>query len=88
MTTIVEDEDRLRDRYEAEIEDGSLAMKPYCACGNLLDEEYFCEKCKRRCHCNLILCDNEATLDLVKTFIRKSPSFSVFRAELKVGTEK
>lgn len=82
MTTIVE-EGRPRDHYEATLEDGSLVMKPYCACGNLLGEDYFCEKCKRRCHCNLIVCNDEATFDLVKIYIRRSPSFSAFNAKLK-----
>ena len=88
MTTIVEDENRPRDHYLALIEDGSLVMKPYCACGNLLDESYFCDKCQRRCHCNLILCDSNQTLDMVNTYIRRSPSFSVFRAKLKTEAEK
>ena len=83
MTTIVEDEGRPRDHYKASIEDGSLEMKPYCFCGNMLDENYFCDKCQKRCHCNLIVCEDEATLDMVNTFIRKSSSFSAFRAKLK-----
>ena len=83
MTKIVQEDNLARDYYEAALEDGSLAMKPYCACGNILGEDYFCEKCKRRCHCNLIICDNEVTYDQVKTYIRKSSSFSAFNVKLK-----
>ena len=83
MTTIVEKEDHPRDHYEAAIEDGSLVMKPHCACGNILGEDYFCEKCKRRCQCNLIVCDDQATQDMVKDYIRRSSSFSAFKTRLK-----
>ncbi|MFP3869341.1 MAG: hypothetical protein ACLFVT_00480 [Syntrophobacteria bacterium] len=81
MTRIVE-EKRPRDHYKATVENGSLVMKPYCACGNLLDEDYLCEKCNRRCHCTEILCDTHATLELVKRYIRQSPQFAAFRAKL------
>lgn len=83
MTTIVEERSHPRDYYKAALEDGSLVMKPYCSCGNILEENYFCEKCQKRCHCSLIVCDDEATLELVQTYIRKSPRFSAFRAKLK-----
>ena len=81
MTEIVE-EKRARDHYKASMEDGSLVMKPHCACGNPLDEEYFCEKCDKRCHCNEIICDSEATLELVQGYIKRSGQFSAFRAKL------
>ena len=70
------------DYYEASLENDSLVMKPYCACGNTLDEDYFCEKCNRKCHCNLIICDNEATLKLVKRYTRQSSKFSGFKTKL------
>jgi hypothetical protein len=82
MTTIVEKNNLPRDHYRANLEDGSLVMKPYCACGNVLNEDYYCEKCQKKCHCNQIICDDEATLQLVKTYIRKSSQFSVFKAKL------
>ena len=83
MTKIVEDEERPRDHYKGKIKNGSLEMKPYCACGNLLDDNYFCDRCQHRCHCNLIVCEDQETLDKVNAYIRKSPSFSAFRAKLK-----
>lgn len=82
MTKIVEKNTLPRDYYAATLEDGSLVMKPNCACGNALNEDYFCEKCDRRCHCNQIICDSEATLELVNNYIRKSPKLSAFRAKL------
>jgi hypothetical protein len=81
MTEIVE-EKRLRDHYKAEMEHGSLVMKPFCACGNELDEDYFCDKCSKRCHCNEILCDSEATLEVVQDYIRRTAQFGGFRARL------
>ena len=83
MTTIVEKERRPHDYYDACFEDGNLTMRPYCACGNVLDEDYFCEKCNKRCHCNLILCRDDATLNIVNSYIRNAPSFSIFKAKRK-----
>ena len=81
MTQIVENDNLPRDYYEASIEDGSLMMKPYCGCGNSLNEDYFCEKC-RKCHCRLVICNDEATLALVRRYIRESSQFSSFEARL------
>jgi hypothetical protein len=85
MTQVL-DKNSPRDYYEASLENGSLVMKPYCACGNALNEDYFCEKCHRKCHCNQIVCDNEATLKLVKRYIRKSSQFSAFKVKLAGNT--
>ena len=82
MPDIIEENDTPRDYYAACLENGTLTMQPYCACGNSLDEDFFCEKCRRRCHCRQIICDNTDTLKLVKDYIRKSPQFSAFEAKL------
>jgi hypothetical protein len=82
MTTIVEKNDLTCDHYEATLENGSLVMKPYCACGNSLNENYFCDRCNKRCHCHQIICYNEATLKLVKSYMRKSSQFSAFKVKL------
>lgn len=83
MTTIVEKNDLPPcDHYEATLENGSLVMKPYCACGNSLNEDYFCDRCNKRCHCHQIVCDNEATLKLIKSYMRKSSQFSAFKVKL------
>jgi hypothetical protein len=82
MTKIVEKDNIPRDYYTASLKNESLVMQPYCACGNSLDEDYFCEKCGKKCHCHLIICDNTVTLNLVKDYIRKSSQFSGFKAKL------
>jgi len=82
MTKIVEKNNPPSDYYEAALEKGSLVMTPYCACGNTLNEDYFCEKCRRKCHCNRIICNDEAVLELVKSYIRKSSQFSAFKVKL------
>jgi len=82
MTKIVEKNNLPCDQYEATLENESLVMKPYCACGNSLDEDYFCNKCNRHCRCNQIVCDNENTLKVVKNYIRKSSQFSAFKVKL------
>lgn len=70
------------DFYRAYLENGELVMQPFCACGNMLDENYYCENCSRQCRCYLILCKDGATLARVQANIRKSPQFSVYRAKL------
>jgi hypothetical protein len=82
MTQIVAKKKMPRDYYEATLENGELVMSPLCACGNRLNDDYFCEKCRRECRCHLILCQDEATLDLVRQYIRKSSQFSGFTANL------
>jgi hypothetical protein len=75
--------------YYAHLEDGQLVMEPYCSCGNALDEGYNCEKCKKHCQCSDILCEDQATLNLVEKYMRTSPKFRHFNAMLgkKKSTE-
>ena len=87
MTEIVEKENIPRDHYMAGLENGSLVMQPHCACGNSLDEDYFCEKCRKKCRCHLIICDKIETLNRVRDYIRKSSQFSGFKAKL-AGTKE
>lgn len=82
MTMIIEENDVFHDYYEATMENGSLVMEPHCACGNPLNDDYFCEKCNRKSHCRLIVCDNETTLERVKNYIRKSSQLSKFKVKL------
>lgn len=81
MTKAVE-ETASYDHYKATLEDDSLVMKPYCGCGNILDEDYFCDKCDRKCHCHQIICDTEATLKMVESYMRRSSRFSAFKVTL------
>lgn len=71
------------DYFFATMEEGSLAMEPYCACGNRLPEEYFCEKCNRQCRCTEIACDNEETLEFIDHLIATNPKFRNFKAYKK-----
>ena len=71
-----------RGAYYACLEDGQLVMEPSCACGNPLDETYLCDKCDKRCQCTDILCEDQATLNIVEKYIRTSPKFRGFKAML------
>lgn len=82
MTQTQKTENKNRDYYDATLKNGSLVMTPRCACGNVLNEDYYCEKCNRRCHCYQIVCDNSATLDLVQKYIRESSQFAGFSVSL------
>lgn len=76
------DKARRKDYYRAHLEDDELIMTPFCACGNLLDDDYYCEKCNRHCRCYEIICEDSTTLERVQAYIRNSPQFSVYKAYL------
>jgi len=71
-----------KDYFIASHEEGELIMKPFCACGNYLDEKYFCTDCSKQCMCTHVFCTNEDVLDQVSGFIKNSPSFRHFKAVL------
>lgn len=68
--------------FYARLEDGQLVMEPHCSCGNQLDENYYCDKCKKHCQIPDILCENQATLNLVEKYGRTSPKFRNFNVML------
>jgi len=68
--------------FYAYLEAGQLVMEPYCSCGNPLDENYHCDKCKKHCRCTDILCEDQTTLNLVEKYIRTSPKLRNFNAML------
>ncbi|BBO76815.1 hypothetical protein DSCW_42320 [Desulfosarcina widdelii] len=82
MTQMVEKGNVPSDYFEAALENGELVMAPCCACGNRLDDDYFCEQCHRACRCRLVLCRDADTLDRVRQYIRKSSQFSGLTARL------
>jgi hypothetical protein len=82
MTAATEKHTLHRDHYKATLKNANLVMIPYCACGNVLNDDYFCEFCNRRCHCTHIICDNRATLDMVQKYIRESSQFDAFTTSL------
>ena len=82
MTTVIENNNISPDYYKTTMENGFPVMEPHCGCGNLLNDDYFCVKCNRKCHCRLIVCDNENTLERVKDYISKSSQFSGFEVKL------
>lgn len=82
MTQSMGKTDPPKDHYKATLESGNLVMSPHCACGNVLNEDYYCERCHRRCHCDQIQCDSAATLELAQKYIRESSKFAVYTAIL------
>jgi hypothetical protein len=76
------------DYFMAHLEKGELVMEPHCACGEMLNEEYFCETCHRQCRCLEIRCENEETLRHVQDSIEKHPGFQRFRVVLMDRDEK
>lgn len=74
------------DHFRASLEDGGLAMKPFCRCGGQLNEDYHCAACNRDCRCTTFVCDDEATLAAVKRFVEEQPSFEGFRTLLAGDT--
>jgi len=77
-----EDKDVALAAYYAYLEDGQLVMEPYCTCGNALNENYYCEKCEKHCRCTDVICEDQATLNLVEKYMRNSPKFRNFNVTL------
>jgi len=71
-----------QDCYRARLDDGELIMEPFCACGQALNEDYFCDRCQRKCRCEHVICRDQATLEKVRQFILKASQFSGFSASL------
>jgi len=79
-------DDGVVDFYYAALENGELVMEPHCACGNFLEEAYFCDACNRRCVCSEIRCKDSATFEYVKGFLKDNEKFKNFTAVLDAGT--
>jgi len=71
-----------RDFFLAKWEEDQLTLEPFCSCGQTLDEDYFCPKCRRQCEISFFLCEDSATLSVVRRFIQGNPSFRNFEADL------
>ena len=82
MTKFTESTNTPDDYYFASLENGSLTMQPFCGCANRLDEDYYCESCRKKCRCHQTVCNDADTLELVKRYIRKSSQFSGFRVKI------
>ncbi len=82
MTISTQDQAGAQDFYRARLENGELIMEPFCACGKALNEDYFCDRCQRKCRCEQVFCRDQETLDKVTHYILKSSQFSGFKASL------
>lgn len=71
-----------QDYLLAKWEGAELVMEPSCACGNALEEDYFCHSCKRECDCTFIACNDPQALSVVEKLIQGNPSFKNFKASL------
>lgn len=71
-----------KEYFIATLEEGELAMKPFCSCGNHLEEDYYCDQCNKQCLCITIFCTDDETLAKVQHFIDNSESFKKFQASL------
>lgn len=78
-----------RDYFIACMEDGSLGMKPYCGgCGLQLNEDYYCDNCKRQCLCTHIKCEDRESYGLADALTKKNESFKNFTVEMLVRPSK
>ena len=74
----------IRDYFVASMENDSLIMEPHCGkCDAHLEEDYYCEKCRRNCLCLDIYCEAEDVYEKVSNFIRIQPRFKKFKAFLR-----
>ncbi len=70
------------DYFRACLKDGGLAMKPFCRCGQQLNEDYHCPTCDRDCRCTSFVCADEKTMAAVQCFVDEQPSFAGFELRL------
>lgn len=71
-----------KDFFYATLEGAELIMKPHCACGNPLLEDYYCEKCQEQCRCTEIRCKDKKVLDYVNGMLTSNKRFHNFTAVL------
>ncbi len=71
-----------KDYFIAQWQDEQLYMIPHCHCGNEVDERYHCDRCQRECTCQVILCRDAQTLNVVEKFIHGNPHFKHFEAHI------
>lgn len=76
--------ERAVDYLQASIEDGQLVIEPFCSCGSMLDENYQCPECNRKCDCKFVACEDPQALAIVEKLIAGNPSFRNFEASLIV----
>jgi hypothetical protein len=75
-------EQEKKDYFLTTLEEGSLTMEPYCACGEYLNEDYFCESCQRQCTCIEFRCDSDEAQKEIQKLIENNPRFHNFTASL------
>ncbi len=73
---------RGEDYYLASWEDNQLVLEPYCACGQVLDEDFFCSHCNRSCSIGVVVCRDFKVVGIVEKFIHGHPQFRNFKAFL------
>ena len=75
-----------KDYFVACLKDGSLAMRPFCGiCGIQLNEDYYCEDCKRQCLCTHIKCEDKESYDLTNALVKNNERFKSFTVEILLG---
>ncbi|RLB03321.1 MAG: hypothetical protein DRG83_07210 [Deltaproteobacteria bacterium] len=75
--------DEVRDYFIAVLneEDDSLEMEPHCGrCDAHLNEDYYCENCRRNCLCLDIYCKTEVAYKKVTRLLSEQEQFKKFRA--------
>jgi len=78
-----------KDYFMACIEDESPSLRPYCGvCEVQLNEDYYCENCKRQCLCTHIKCEDTDTYSMMDALVKKNESFKNFTIEILVRPTK
>ncbi len=75
----------VRDYFIAALstENSSIEMEPHCGrCDGHLNEDYYCEICRRNCLCLDIFCSTEEVFERITKLINEQPRFKKFKAFL------
>ena len=79
----------IRDYFVACIEDEAPSLRPYCgSCGTQLNEDYYCEDCKRQCLCTHIKCEDSQIYGMMDALIKKNENFKNFTIEILQRSNK
>ncbi len=85
MITLDELKGRKRDYFLARGVNGELAMEPFCYCGSVLEEDYYCKECDHKCMCTFIVCSDPQALAMVESLVQGSSDFRKFEFSALAG---
>lgn len=67
-------------------ENGELVMEPHCFCGEVLEENFTCVKCRQTPEISCFVCKEHELLPVIEKLMRGHPEFRHFSLYLLRGS--